>query len=377
MDRHRIVLTGGGTGGHVYPALSVAEKLVADQSVEAILYIGARGHIEESLAAERQLDFVGLSVSGLPRSLSPRLFSWPFETLAAISKAKKILNEFRPTCVLGTGGYASAAPLAAALLSKIPIAVHEPDAHPGLVNRLFSKHASLVSLGMEGAISRLAKGRAKIVVNGNPVRQTFVDLLQKGQASAVLGLRSELTTIVITGGSQGARAINESLTGALPRLLENEEPLQIIHQAGEKNLHELKESLPESILKHPRYCLRPYFEDMAVVYGASDLAVCRAGAMTIAELAVTGTPSIFIPYPYAAQDHQMHNARYLEKKGAALVIAQDELDSSRLANLILSTIAEKEKLANMKAAMKSLGRPQAANDLANQLKELSSAFLNR
>lgn len=367
--RHRIVLSGGGTGGHVYPALSVYEQLKVDPSVEAILYIGARGHIEERIAGERGIDFVGLDVSGMPRKPSPKLLKWVLQTWNATAEAKKVLRNFKPTAVLGTGGYASAPPLFAAMQLGIPYAVHEPDAHPGLVNRLVASKATLVSLGMKGAQERMKSGQ-NIVVNGNPVRQGFVNKIGRDAACAVLGLRTDMKTVVITGGSQGAKAINESLSGTLERLLEFEPHFQIVHQAGDKNLHDVKESLPESILGSPRYCLRAYFDDMSVVYSLADLVVCRAGAMTIAELAVTGTPAVFIPYPFAAQNHQMHNARALESQGAAAVLPQEELTSQKLGDLIVSLLSDEQRLSAMRNAMAAQGKPNAAVDLANQLKSM-------
>jgi UDP-N-acetylglucosamine--N-acetylmuramyl-(pentapeptide) pyrophosphoryl-undecaprenol N-acetylglucosamine transferase len=373
---HRIVLSGGGTGGHVYPALSVYEVLEKDPSVEAILYMGARGHIEERIARERGLDFVGLDVSGMPRKRSLAVLKWLFQMLKAESQAVKVLKEFRPTVVLGTGGYASAPALGAAKKLGVPYAIHEPDAHPGLANKVFASGAKLVSLGMEGA--RGIKSKAgSTVVNGNPIRQGFVNKIGRDAAGAVFGLRPNLSTVVVTGGSQGAKAINESLAATLERLLEFDPPIQIVHQAGDKNVHDLKESLGEGVLSHPRYCLRAYFDDMSIVYAACDLVVCRAGAMTISELSATGTPAVFIPFPYAAQNHQMHNARFLESRGAAIVIPQEDLTSQKLGDIILSLLGDKERLSAMKSAMSSLGKPRASVDLAEQLKQLSGEYIAR
>ncbi|HEY9869055.1 MAG TPA: undecaprenyldiphospho-muramoylpentapeptide beta-N-acetylglucosaminyltransferase [Candidatus Obscuribacterales bacterium] len=377
MVQHRIVLTGGGTGGHIYPALAVAEQLVEDPEVESLLYIGARGQPEEKLARDRKLEFVGLTVSGLPRKISWKLLGWPGEMLSAISQAKKVLRLFRPTVVLGTGGYASAPPLGAASSLSIPYAIHEPDAHPGLVNRVFARRAQLVSLGMEAAADRLKTSRGRIVVNGNPVRKSFVRLLNRDAACAVLGLDMSLKTVLITGGSQGARAVNEALIPALPSLLESEPPVQIIHQAGERNVQDVKERLDRSILQHPRYLLRGYFEDLSIAYAVCDLAVCRAGAMTVAELAVTGTPALFIPYPYAAADHQTHNARFVASKDAAAVLPQSSLTPQSLRDQVLGLLADDERLKQMRKQMQSLGKPQAANDLANQVKEVSAAYQAR
>lgn len=370
---HRVVLSGGGTGGHVYPALSVYEVLENDPDCEAILYIGARGHIEERIAKERGIDFVGLDVSGMPRKRSPAVLKWLFQTLKAESQAKNVLRDFRPTVVLGTGGYASAPALGAAKKLGIPYAIHEPDAHPGLANKLFASGAALVSLGMEGARGIKSKNGLTIV-NGNPIRQGFVNKVGRDAACAVFGLKPDIATLVVTGGSQGAKAINESLAETLSRLLEFDPPIQIVHQAGDKNVHDLKESLSESVLQHPRYCLRAYFDDMSVVYAACDLVVCRAGAMTISELSATATPAVFIPFPYAAQNHQMHNARFLESKGAAIVIPQEELTSQKLGDVILSLLSDRDRLASMKSAMAALGKPRAAVDLAEQLKKLSDDY---
>lgn len=376
MKKHRIVLTGGGTGGHIYPALSIYEKLIEDGSVESILYVGARGRMEESLCREKKIEFRGLEVSGLPRSLNLNLVKWPLQFLKAVTEARTILSKFDPSCVLGTGGYASAAPLLAGLQLRVPTAVHEPDAHPGLVNRLFSKSANLVSLGMDGARSRIESKSAKIVVNGNPIRESFINLKPKAEALAELGLDPHLKTVIVTGGSQGAQALNNAIASIVSGLLKKRADVQIIHQAGDKNIDELKSRLEEATVSHKRYLLRPYFNDMALVYAASDLAIGRAGAMTISELTVTGTPCIFIPYPYAAQNHQMHNARSLEAQKASFVIDQAELTPANLQEKMELLFDDDQTLDSMKQAMKRLGKPEAAKNLTSQILHISEDYIN-
>lgn len=374
---HRIVLTGGGTGGHIYPALSVAEQLKDDPSVEAILYIGAIGHPEEKLARENGLDFIGLSVSGLPRSLSLRLLTWPWQMFGAIMKARQILREFAPTVVLGTGGYASAPPLVAANMLHIPTAVHEPDAHPGMVNRLLSRYAALVSLGMQGAAARISAPHGEVVFNGNPVRMSFLSERKRDAACAILGLRSDLKTVLVTGGSQGAKALNEAVVAALPRLLEIEPHIQVVHQCGDKNLQDVKERLNPGLAPSPRYHLRAYFDDLSIAYAVADVAITRAGAMTVAELAATGTPAIFVPYPFAAQDHQTHNARYMESQKAALVVPQEELTGETIYSKIAALMSDDARLVEMRKRMQELGKPDAAKILAQQLKDISSRFMGK
>jgi UDP-N-acetylglucosamine--N-acetylmuramyl-(pentapeptide) pyrophosphoryl-undecaprenol N-acetylglucosamine transferase len=375
MVKHRIVLTGGGTGGHVYPALSVAERLKENTEVEAILYIGANGHLEERLAAERKLDFIGLSVGGMPRKFSFKMLTWPLQMISAILKAKSVLAKFKPTAVLGTGGYASAPPLAAAQLLKVPYAVHEPDAHPGLVNRVFGNNARVVSLGMEGAAEQFHPKNGKVVVNGNPVSKNFSRHMDKAAACALFGLNPEYVTLLITGGSQGAQAINETVLQALPRLLALEPPLQIIHQVGEKNFEEFKGRLDSATLNNPRYQLRAYIDDLSTAYAACDFTLCRAGAMTISELAVTGTPAIFVPYPFAAQDHQTFNANFVRDKKAALVIVQSELTVESFMAVVKEAADKSNNMLNtMRINMAKLGKPDAAENLAKNLQELSESY---
>ena len=374
MVQHRIVLTGGGTGGHIYPALAVAEQLKDDPEVESILYMGARGHMEEKLAQDRKLEFVGIDVSGLPRRFSTRLFAWPFQFMAAVLDARRVLMDFAPSAVLGTGGYASAPALVAARILKIPFAIHEPDAHPGLVNRMLSQDASLVSCGMQGAHGRLQPRKGLIVVNGNPVGKSFITPMKRDAACAVLGLRSDLRTLLITGGSQGAKAINDAVIAILPKLMELDPPIQVIHQVGSKNLYECKEQINPLVLTNSRYFLRDYFDDLSVAFASSDLAICRAGAMTVSELAVTGTPALFIPYPYAAADHQTHNANYMVGKGAAIMIPQSKLTPDLLFEELKKILTDDERLRTMRKAMTSEGKSQASRDLAGQLKEISTSF---
>src|SRR5262249_10685291 len=216
MTNHRIILTGGGTGGHVYPALAAAERLKMDPDVEAILYVGSKGHIEERLARDNQLEFVGLNSSGLPRKFSVAMLQWPFKFISAVQEAQTVLRSFAPTAVLGTGGYASAPVLLAALLKGGPYAIHEPDAYPGLVNRVFSKGAQVCCLGMEGAAERLGDTKGHVEVIGNPVRLAYDNLMARDAAAAVLGFDPTLKTILVMGGSQGAAAINEALVEVLP-----------------------------------------------------------------------------------------------------------------------------------------------------------------
>jgi UDP-N-acetylglucosamine--N-acetylmuramyl-(pentapeptide) pyrophosphoryl-undecaprenol N-acetylglucosamine transferase len=367
---HRIVLTGGGTGGHIYPALAVAEQLVADGDVEAILYIGANGHLEEKLARERGINFLGLKVTGLPSGLSPALITWPFQTFGALVEAINVVRRFRPTAILGTGGYASAPPLAAAIALHVPFIVHEPDSFPGKVNKLFAPFAALCSLGMDSASERLPSTQDKMRRNGNPIRASFFKSISRKTAAAQFKLHPKLPTLLVTGGSQGAQALNDSIREALPALLAASPQIQILHQVGDKNMEAYRSKLDHSLIDHDRYRMLPYIDDLAVAYSMSDVTLCRAGAMTIAELTAKHKPAIFVPYPYAAQDHQMHNGRYMESRGCAIVIPQNALNADKLVKTVLGLLHDDIKLQSMQKAAESMSKPNAASDIATQLKKL-------
>ncbi len=372
---HRIVLSGGGTGGHVYPALAVAEQLKKRSDVEAIIYIGVQGHLEERLAKQNGIDFVGLKVIGLPRKIEGKLFSFPWHFSRAILQVLKTMNTFKPTVVLGTGGYAAAPALTAALLKRTPIVLHEPDSHPGLVNKVYARQAKIISLGMAAAANtfRQLNKKAKIIVNGNPVAERFLHLPDRQKACEILGLNPNLPVVLVTGGSQGAQAINEAVYKILPQITSNDykTPFQIVHQTGDKNWQDMEEKLDSHLRNHPLYKPRKYFDDLAIAYAACDLAVCRSGAMTIAELAVTGTPAIFIPYPFAASNHQTFNAQFVASLNAAKVIMQDQLSGQSLLQNIEAPLTDGSQLSQMREHMLALGEPQAAKKLTEQLLSLS------
>lgn len=369
---HRILLTGGGTGGHVYPALSVAEQLQTDNTVEGLLYIGAKGHLEEKLAQAQGIEFIGLEFSGMPRKLSPKIIIWFWQFLKSIAMARALIEVFKPTVILGTGGYASAPVLAAALLGHRPYVIHEPDAHAGLVNRIFGRYARLVSLGMEAGNDQIGVTKERYVVNGNPVSSRFLKMPNRKKALAELGLDPHKKTVVITGGSQGAQALNKAVYDMLPMIIaEKINWLQIVHQVGDKNWDEMQATVPSNLKDSSFYKPRKYFDNLEVAYAACDLAICRAGAMTLSELFVAGVPAILVPYPHAAQDHQTHNAKFVESQGGAKMIVQSDLTPERLYALITDLLQDKTKLSTMRNQMLALAKRNAASDLAEQLKQIN------
>lgn len=310
----------------------------------------------------------------MPRKISPKLFSFPWQLGKSVWQAKNIIKKFKPTAVLGTGGYAAAPALAAAIIKKIPIIIHEPDSNPGLVNKVFAPYAKIISLGMEAAQAKFESlTKAKIIINGNPLAERFLKLPNRLEACNELGLNPDLPVVLVTGGSQGAQAINEAVYEMVSDMVQGPEKakFQIVHQIGDKNWADMEAHLDSSIRNHPLYKAKKYFDNLAIPYAACDIAVCRSGAMTISELAVTGTPAIFIPYPFAAADHQAFNAHYIASKGAAKVIMQNDLSSSELHKAIIQLITDTNHLSMMQRQMHSLAKPQAATQLTEQLLQWS------
>ncbi len=366
-----IVITGGGTGGHIYPALAVAEKLVGDSDINAVLYIGKRNSLEEEVIPANQIDFKGISFSGMPRTLTWRLIPWGFSLIQAIGDAYKLLKKFKPDVVFGTGGYVSAPVLMAAQWQGIPYIVHEPDAHPGLVNRLMGRWANAGTGAFSEAKSLLKTNR--FYTTGNPIRGQ-IGHLSKAESLQQLE-RSALGSgpvLVVTGGSQGSRTLNRTVVDALPRLV-NELGLGVIHQTGRTLYDETLEWLKDAgFEEHPKLWVKPFFENMAAVWGAGDVALCRSGSLTLSELYICGLPSILVPFPYAAADHQRKNALASKKAGASAIILDSECTAEGLVKNLKDILEGPERLENMRQASLALAHPNATQDIIAIIKAIGN-----
>ncbi len=367
----RYVITGGGTGGHIYPALAVAEALLRDPSTEQLLYIGKKNGLESTLVPAKGVAFEGIEFYGMPRKLGFGLLKWFMDLKTAIRVSKKLIQAVKPDVVFGTGGYVSAPVLLAAKQLKIPYVIHEPDSHPGLANRLLARGADQITAAFAESAHFLAKGRQKqrYQVTGNPIR-TDIGQYSKAQAIEKLGLDwdSQKPILLVAGGSQGARRINEALVATLPALIE-ELGLQIIHQTGGKLYEETLAQLPEVMVGHPAYCVRPYYDDMAVVLAMADLALCRAGSLTLSEMYVSGIPTILVPYPYAAADHQRKNAQASVRAGASLMVLDAECTGERIFEELSKLVCHPDRQATMRQAALRLAHPQATQTIIGILKK--------
>ncbi len=370
----RIIVTGGGTGGHLYPALAVVEGLQKDSSIESILYIGNKAKKEADIIPQLGIRFVGLTFSGMPRGKNLSIVPWFFQLLSAASHARRIMQEFKPHVVFGTGGYITAPVLLAALSLKIPYVVHEPDAHPGLVNRVMGRWAARMTCAFDDARQRLKTSH--LTVTGNPLRS---DIGQIAREVALKNLNLPFTLekpiLLITGGSQGARTLNNAVLDALPQLI-SELNLQVMHQTGEKLYEEVKGQCPESYQNHPAYWVQPFITDMASTLALANMAVCRSGSMTLSEMYRGHIPTILVPYPYAAADHQRQNALASQRSGASVMIEDAEFTEERLVSTLRELLVDQSHLEAMKQAAASLSAPQATEEVIQRIQSVALADLS-
>jgi len=352
----RLLLAGGGTGGHLFPAIAIAREFKAQDPTAEVLFVGTARGIEARLLPEQgwplQLvnasGFVGKGVFGKVAAL--------LRLLGSVREGLAILRRFMPDVVIGVGGYASAALVIAAKLKGVPTVLHEQNAVPGLTNRLLSRWADRVCVTF--AASRDAFARRQVEMTGNPVRPEMesCDALPEG-----------VPVLLVFGGSRGARAINRAMVEALPLLPKG---MNVIHQTGGNDREAVAAAYIEAGRTGDR--VEAFIDDMAAVYRSARLVVCRAGATTLAELAACGRPAVLIPYPHAANDHQTANARAMVEAGAAVLLAQQDLTAERLANLIGELLRDRQRLEAMAAAARAVAKTGAAKAIVDICRDLSA-----
>jgi len=354
----RILITGGGTGGHVYPGLAVAEALQDLAPAAEIRFAGTKGGLEAVLVPEAGYRLCTVPASGL-RGLGHRarlLFVVNF--LRGFARSLGLMTGWRPSAVLGTGGFVSAPVMAAARVLAVPCALQEQNAIPGSTNRLVGRWARRIYLGFGPAASYFGAARCRLT--GNPVRAAFVGATRNVGAGELDDFGVPGRRVLVFGGSRGARTINRALaSGGVP------DGAACLVQTGEADHATVQEAIASDEVR-----VVPYIRQMAAALLWADLVVCRAGAMTLAELGVVGRAAILVPFPHATDNHQWHNARDIEKAGAALVLDDAECDGPRLRALISNLLADSERLRSMAAAAATLGQPEAAGQIARDLLEM-------
>jgi UDP-N-acetylglucosamine--N-acetylmuramyl-(pentapeptide) pyrophosphoryl-undecaprenol N-acetylglucosamine transferase len=349
----RIVVTGGGSGGHIYPALAVVEALHGiDPNLEPVFVGGTQG-MEAQLVPSTGLRFVGVTTRKLRKLASPSTIGVLLALAKGYVEASRFLREFRPSAVVSTGGYVAAATAIAAARRRIPVVILAPDAIPGRTNLLVSRRATRICLMFDEA--RAAFPAEKTVLTGLPIRAGIVSNVSQSCARESLGLDSGLFTVLATGGSQGAQYLNgivQATIGMLPP------GIQVLHQVGPKNA--------ESMAAKPGYLPVAYLDahQIPLAYRAADLTLCRCGVGSLAEAAANGLPMLMVPLPTAYADHQTGNARAMERGGAGILMPQAELSPQSLAVAIKSLRDYAAKRNAMSAASRALGRPDAAENVA-------------
>lgn len=364
--KYTYFITGGGTGGHIYPAIAICEALKKDPETKDFYYVGNPDNLEFEVIKKSGYKFLGVNVSGMPRKFGFKLIIWVIQLQLAIFKALYYVKKYKPDAVIGTGGYVSAPALFAAGLNGTPYMIHDCDAQPGLVSRYLSPNASCISLAFECSKDYMIS--RNIHINGNPIREEF-KTLTKEEARNRLKL-DDRTTLCVMGGSQGAKSVNDATLGVLEKLSKDYN-LQIIFQTGKKNYDKvyfrLKEIYPE-FEKDKNIILKPYFDDMVTVLKASDIAISRAGSLSISELCACGIASILIPYPHAAADHQRKNARCMEAQHAALYLEDADTTKDTLLIAIEKLLDNPERLKTIQKNAFALAKPDATKDIIEQLK---------
>jgi len=360
----RVVMAGGGTGGHLFPAIAVARELEEMVPPAEVHFIGTSHGIEARILPREGYPLHLVEAEGF-RGRGVRRAAALGKLAVGFRQSLRILRDLRPSWVLGVGGYASLPAGLAALVLRIPLFLHEQNATAGLANRILARRARRVFLSYSRT-QGLPKG-ASTQVTGNPVRR---ELLGAGEEPAFFGLSPGRKVVLIFGGSQGARSINRAVVGDLGLMGDHRDKLAFIHQVGEGMVKEVEEAYARWGLEAH---ITPFIYEMGKAYATAHLVVCRAGATTLAELTALGKPSILIPFPHAVGNHQLHNARALEEAGAAAVITESEFQEGLLGGKILELLFDDEKREAMAMAAGELGRPRAAQEIARSCWEVVSA----
>lgn len=367
MEELRIIISGGGTGGHIFPAVSIANAIKAKRPDAKILFVGALGRMEMQRVPAAGYDIKGLSVRGLIRPLwSPKNFGVLVDYLKSKHMAKRIIKEFKPDAAVGVGGYASGATLDAAHALGIPSLIQEQNSYAGKTNKMLSTKADKICVAYDG-MERFFPAE-KIMKTGNPVRQNITSTtISKEDARKSLGLDPQKKTILIVGGSLGARTVNESVLAHLDEI--EKSGVQFVWQTGKYYYQSIKEQM-KGRGDMPMLKVMDFISDMGAAYKAADLVISRAGASSISEFCLIGKPVILVPSPNVAEDHQTKNAMALVEKGAALMVKDAEA-REKAVELALETVADDKKLESLAKNVLTLALPDSADIIADEVIKLA------
>lgn len=368
----KIIIAAAGTGGHINPGIAIANRIKKDNKNCQITFIGTNRGLENDLVPKAGYDLKTIEAYGINRKINIENIKNMFKTLRGYKAAKRIVKDYKPDLVIGTGGYICGPLLKAAQSLNIPTVLHESNAFPGATVKLLCKKTDLILVGFEDTKKRLPKAK-KVVVTGTPTKVNRIHFTkqQKEELTKQLNLKDDLPIVLIFGGSQGAKSINEALIEIIKNKLNQN--YQIIWATGPKQYDIVKDILKESsidINKIEKMKILPYIYNMEDIMNLSDIIIARSGAMTITEIAKLGKPAIFIPFPFATENHQEYNARVLEQANAAKIILDKELTHNKLNTMIESMIADKEKLFEMGINARKTSIDNVEDKIYDEIKKL-------
>ncbi|RKR09335.1 UDP-N-acetylglucosamine-N-acetylmuramylpentapeptide N-acetylglucosamine transferase [Flavobacterium sp. 90] len=360
MTKYKFILSGGGTGGHIYPAIAIANELKLQFPDAEFLFVGARDKMEMQKVPQAGYEIKGLWIAGLQRKLTLQNLMFPLKLATSLLESRRIIKQFKPNVVIGTGGFASGPLLQAAGSAGIPTIVQEQNSFPGITNKLLSKKANAICVAYENLERFFPK--EKIVLTGNPVRQDLIDIESKrDEAIAFYGLDPNKKTLLVLGGSLGARRINQLIEKELQNMLSQD--VQIIWQCGKLYFEDYK--------KHNQQNVRvvDFIERMDFVYAAADVIISRAGASSVSELCIVGKPVIFIPSPNVAEDHQTKNAQAIVDAKGAILLKESELENE-FSIVFEALLKDQGKQKQLSDNIKKLAMPNATKVIVDQIKKL-------
>ncbi|UWD50138.1 undecaprenyldiphospho-muramoylpentapeptide beta-N-acetylglucosaminyltransferase [Clostridioides difficile] len=360
----KVLLSGGGTGGHVYPAIAIANKIRDEHPDAEIMFVGTEKGIESEIVPKYGFELKTVTVQGFKRKIDFDNVKRVFKLFKGLEQSRKIVKKFKPDVVIGTGGYVSGPVLFNASMGKIPAIIHEQNSFPGVTNKILSKTVTKVLTSFEDSHKRFPEAaEEKLVFTGNPVRKEIL-LSRKNIARKNLGISEEKKMVLCYGGSGGSRKINDAMRLVIKNMVN--EDIAFIFATGKSYYEEFMESISNISLK-PYQKVVPYLEDMANALAASDLVIGSAGAISLAEITALGKPSIIIPKAYTAENHQEYNAKSIEKQGAGIAILEKNLTPESLNTAVFKLLGDRELLVDMANASKNVGRPEAIDLIYDEI----------
>ncbi len=363
----KYLITGGGTGGHIYPALAIADKIKKEDENAEIIYVGTKNGLESKLATKAGYDYKSVRVKSLPRKINKDFFVSIKELILGINDSRKIIKDFKPDVVIGTGGYVCGPVVLMGALKGHKAVIHEQNSYPGITNKILSRFVDKILITFDEARKYFPK-KEKITLTGNPVRESILSV-DKELAYKKLGINPKMKTILVFGGSGGQKSINDTVIDLIPNI---EDKYQLIFVTGERLFEDVNKQIQDKNIEiNDNVKVLAYLYDMPEALNICDLIITSAGAITLSEISILGIPSILVPKSYSAENHQEYNAKSFKEVGAAEVILENELNSDLLKDVVLNLLEDQEKLTEMRENSLKLGVKNATQNIFDEINKLT------